>query len=78
MQLWDIEAYPELSIKGRFQRDENGDEVWVVVAKRTWQFDGEVWHELGDSEIFDDPSIWAKKVSLRSRSTKSSLIPKQY
>ncbi|EGQ9162691.1 DUF2169 domain-containing protein [Vibrio parahaemolyticus] len=55
MQLWDIEAYPELSIKGRFQRDENGDEVWVVVAKRTWQFDGEVWHELGDSEIFDDP-----------------------
>ena len=35
MQLWDIEAHPELSLKGRFQRDENGDEVWVVVAKRT-------------------------------------------
>ncbi len=55
MQLWDIEAHPELSLKGRFQRDENGDEVWVVVAKRTWQFDGVVWHELGESEIFDDP-----------------------
>ena len=55
MQLWDIEANPELSLKGRFQRDENGDEVWVVVAKRTWQFDGVVWHELGESEIFDDP-----------------------
>ncbi|MEF1307874.1 DUF2169 domain-containing protein, partial [Vibrio owensii] len=48
MQLWDIEAHPELSLKGRFQRDENGDEVWVVVAKRTWQFDGVVWHELGE------------------------------
>ena len=55
MQLWDIEAHPELSLKGRFQRDENGDEVWVVVAKRIWQFDGVVWHELGESEIFDDP-----------------------
>lgn len=32
MQLWDIETHPELSLKGRFQRDENGDEVWVVVA----------------------------------------------
>ncbi|WP_260260656.1 DUF2169 family type VI secretion system accessory protein [Vibrio intestinalis] len=55
MQLWDIEPHPELSLKGRFQRDENGDEVWVVVAKRSWQFDGVAWQPLSDSEIFDDP-----------------------
>lgn len=55
MQLWDIEEHPELSIKGRFQRDKNGDEVWVVVAKRTWQFDGKTWIELGESEIYDNP-----------------------
>ncbi|UUM32456.1 DUF2169 family type VI secretion system accessory protein [Vibrio japonicus] len=55
MQLWDIEENRELSLKGRFQRDENGDEVWVVVAKRSWQLKGSDWYELEESEIFDDP-----------------------
>lgn len=55
MQLWDIEECRELSLKGRFQRDENGDEVWVVVAKRTWQLQDSNWYELEESEIFDDP-----------------------
>lgn len=55
MQLWDIEPHSELSVKGRFQRDEHGREVWVVVGKRTWQFDGNNWSALAQSEIHDDP-----------------------
>ncbi|AUI87864.1 hypothetical protein BS333_15835 [Vibrio azureus] len=55
MQLWDIEPHPQLSIKGRFQRNEHGEEVWVVVGKQTWQFNDGQWQSLAESEIFDDP-----------------------
>ncbi|OAJ93041.1 DUF2169 family type VI secretion system accessory protein [Vibrio bivalvicida] len=55
MQLWDIEPHSEVTLKGRFQRDEQGNEVWVVVGKRTWQLDGSGWCELEQSEVFDDP-----------------------
>ncbi|MCZ8502749.1 DUF2169 domain-containing protein [Vibrio lentus] len=55
MQLWDIENHPELSIKGRFQRDHNGNEVWIVVGKRSWQLVGSVWKEQEEVEIYDDP-----------------------
>lgn len=55
MQLWDIESNTDLSVKGRFQRDSDGNEVWVVVAKKTWQWLEGAWHPLAESEIFDDP-----------------------
>ncbi len=55
MQLWDIEPHPNLTLKGRFQRDENGHEVWVIVGKQTWKFDGLNWQNVGNSEIYDDP-----------------------
>ncbi len=63
MQLWDIEKHPDLSIKGRFQRDQNGDEVWVVVGKRSWRFVGSIWDEQQASEIYDDP-IYIGKAGL--------------
>lgn len=55
MALWDIDDNPELAIKGRFVRDENGDEVWVLVAKRAWQKMGSVWVEQAKPEIHDTP-----------------------
>ncbi|MGF1751783.1 DUF2169 family type VI secretion system accessory protein [Vibrio cionasavignyae] len=55
MQLWDIESPLNLTLKGRFQRDENGDEVWVVVGKRTWKLNGSIWLETSGEEICDDP-----------------------
>ncbi len=55
MQLWDINDHPYLSIKGRFQRDENGEEVWVVSVKRMWSFAKNDWLTPESVEIFDDP-----------------------
>lgn len=55
MQLWDIEQHPTLAIKGRFQRDENGHEVWVVSVKRVWSFTQQQWLAADDIEIYDDP-----------------------
>ncbi len=55
MQLWDINDHPYLNIKGRFQRDENGDEVWVVSAKRMWSLTQNEWLSADEVEIFDDP-----------------------
>ncbi|WP_299015036.1 DUF2169 domain-containing protein [uncultured Photobacterium sp.] len=55
MQLWDIDAGPNQSIKGRFQRDANGHEVWVLSLKRAWQFMEKQWVEVDDVEVYDDP-----------------------
>lgn len=55
MQLWDIDVNPELAIKGRFQRDEHGHEIWVLTAKRAWMFIEKQWVEQAQPEIFDDP-----------------------
>ncbi|MBW3698163.1 DUF2169 domain-containing protein [Vibrio sp. T187] len=55
MQLWDIDSHPELTLKGRFQRDENGNEVWVVTGKRTWKLEVTAWVEQEESLIHDDP-----------------------
>lgn len=56
MQLWDIEcAYP-YSVKGRFQRDKNGHEVWIVCLKKAWQHIKGEWHEVTTHpEVLDDP-----------------------
>ena len=55
MQLWDIEQATDLLVKGRFQRDENGHEVWVLTAKRQWNLNEKVWEEVPAEEIYDDP-----------------------
>ncbi|MER2494643.1 DUF2169 domain-containing protein [Vibrio neptunius] len=55
MQLWDIEQETELLVKGRFQRDQNGHEVWVIAAKRQWQLNEGSWQEVPAEEIYDDP-----------------------
>ncbi|NOI29632.1 DUF2169 family type VI secretion system accessory protein [Vibrio coralliilyticus] len=55
MQLWDIEQATDLLVKGRFQRDENGHEVWVLTAKRQWSLNEKVWDEVPAEEIYDDP-----------------------
>ncbi len=55
MQLWDIEDHPYLAVKGRFQRDEHGDEVWVVSAKRVWSVLDNDWLVPELVEIYDDP-----------------------
>ncbi|MCG9595572.1 DUF2169 domain-containing protein [Vibrio sp. Isolate25] len=55
MQLWDIEQTTDLQTKGRFQRDENGHEVWVLTAKRQWNLNEKVWQEVLAEEIHDDP-----------------------
>ncbi|MGR5094569.1 DUF2169 family type VI secretion system accessory protein [Vibrio maritimus] len=55
MQLWDIESDQGLSLKGRFQRDADGNEVWVVAGKRSWRWIEGAWFELEESEVFDDP-----------------------
>ncbi|CAM3915271.1 DUF2169 domain-containing protein [Vibrio aquimaris] len=55
MQLWDIEQTEGVLVKGRFQRDENGHEVWVLTAKRQWNFVDNQWQEVEAEEIYDDP-----------------------
>ena len=55
MQLWEIEAHPGLEIQGRFQRDENGHEVWVLVAKRAWKRINKAWVEQENPPIYDNP-----------------------
>lgn len=55
MKLWEIDSALELSIKGRFQRDENGDEVWVLTAKRAWTQIEKNWIEHTQPEIYDNP-----------------------
>ncbi|GLT16507.1 hypothetical protein GCM10007938_02830 [Vibrio zhanjiangensis] len=55
MQLWDIEQTEGLLVKGRFQRDENGHEVWVLTAKRQWNLIDNQWVESLAEEIYDDP-----------------------
>ncbi|NAX23287.1 DUF2169 family type VI secretion system accessory protein [Vibrio sp. V39_P1S14PM300] len=55
MQLWDIDEHPELEVKGRFQRDHNGHEVWVLTAKRQWRWIEKQWMEERAEQVFDDP-----------------------
>ncbi|MGF1696318.1 DUF2169 domain-containing protein [Vibrio lamellibrachiae] len=55
MQLWDIESTTELAIKGCFQRDEAGNEVWVVTAKRAWRWIEGQWVESGDADVLNTP-----------------------
>ena len=55
MQLWDIEQTEGVLVKGRFQRDENGHEVWVLTAKRQWNFVVNQWQEVEAAELYDDP-----------------------
>ncbi len=55
MQLWDIEENVDLAIKGCFQRDENGHEVWVLTAKRSWKYEGNSWVERRAESIYDAP-----------------------
>lgn len=61
MQLWEIEPNPALAIKGRFQRDENGDEVWVLTAKRAWKQIEKQWVEQTHPEIYDVPQYAGKE-----------------
>lgn len=55
MQLWEIEAHPSLSIKGRFECDENGNTMWVLVAKSAWMWINKGWVEHPHPEIYDTP-----------------------
>ncbi|MBU2896135.1 DUF2169 family type VI secretion system accessory protein [Vibrio hepatarius] len=55
MQLWDIEHTAGLLIKGRFQRDVDGHEIWVLTAKRQWDLIDKQWQEVAAESIYDDP-----------------------
>ncbi|WP_072054256.1 DUF2169 family type VI secretion system accessory protein [Aliivibrio fischeri] len=56
MQLWDIDSESPFTLKGRFQRDSEGHEVWVLSMKRAWTFlDGSWSEEVDNLELNDDP-----------------------
>ncbi|MCK6263552.1 DUF2169 domain-containing protein [Vibrio sp. ZSDE26] len=55
MQLWDIEANDNLKIHGCFQRDKEGNEVWVVTVKRGWDWVENQWVETVETSIADTP-----------------------
>ncbi|MGR6837650.1 DUF2169 family type VI secretion system accessory protein [Aliivibrio wodanis] len=58
MQLWDIDPDSSHSLKGRFQRDAEGNEVWVLSMKRAWYFSDGVWLEIRDKVVLNDDPIY--------------------
>ncbi len=55
MQLWTVDDNDLLAVKGRFQRDEQGHEVWILAAKRGWLWREGQWVETAEVELYDDP-----------------------
>lgn len=59
MQLWDIEQHDSYALKGRFQRDRQGHEVWVLSMKRAWIWLEGRWVEEETPAIINDDPIYA-------------------
>ncbi len=59
MQLWDIEQHDSCALKGRFQRDRQGHEVWVLSMKRAWIWLEGRWVEEETPAIINDDPIYA-------------------
>ncbi|PQJ84379.1 DUF2169 family type VI secretion system accessory protein [Aliivibrio sifiae] len=59
MQLWDIEQQDLYALKGRFQRDRQGHEVWVLSMKRAWTWLEGRWVEEEAPAIINDDPIYA-------------------
>ena len=56
MQLWDIEQSDSYALKGRFQRDSQGHETWVLSMKKAWIYvEGQWQREATPAVIHDDP-----------------------
>ena len=56
MQLWDIEQSDSYALKGRFQRDSQGHETWVLSMKKAWIYvEGQWQREATPAIIHDDP-----------------------
>lgn len=56
MQLWDIEQSDSYALKGRFQRDSQGHEIWVLSMKKAWVYvEGQWEREATPVVIYDDP-----------------------
>ncbi|MGF1806328.1 DUF2169 domain-containing protein [Aliivibrio sifiae] len=58
MQLWDIEQHDSYALKGRFQRDRQGHEVWVLSMKRAWVWLEGRWVEEETPAIINDDPIY--------------------
>ncbi len=58
MQLWDIEQHDSYALKGRFQRDRQGHEVWVLSMKRAWVWLEGRWVEEEIPAIINDDPIY--------------------
>ncbi|MCL9783482.1 DUF2169 domain-containing protein [Vibrio sp. S4M6] len=55
MQLWTVDTSNYKNVQGRFQRDSEGNEVWVLTFKRAWNYVEEQWKEDCEVSIRDAP-----------------------
>ncbi|MGF1742215.1 DUF2169 domain-containing protein [Vibrio profundum] len=55
MRLWDVEPSLFGNVEGRFQRDSDGNEVWVLTLKRAWVFSDQQWQADHDVVVRDGP-----------------------
>lgn len=55
MQVWAIDKSVDKNLSGRFQRDCEGNEVWVLTYKRVWNYVNETWVEGEHVEHRDSP-----------------------
>lgn len=59
MQLWDIEESDSYTLKGRFQRDRQGHEVWVLSMKKAWLWSEGRWVQEETPAVINDDPIYA-------------------
>jgi len=55
MQLWDIDTSELTNVRGKFQKDIKGKDVWTMVFKRAWVLSGDEWLEQEEVIFHEEP-----------------------